>query len=120
MKSYLFAFGWEDIEEAKVYKSLGCDFEAGCSTGIFIEAANKDQAISWGVKVAEKYLNYIYKGKNYSLEELDFSYWIEDEPKKSDWKHCLDFFQRIKTGVCPDFSKMTAEAYRDWCVEKGI
>ncbi len=120
MEKYLFGFSWDDPEEAEAYKRLGVDFEAGCSTGIFVEALDKDAAISWGIKVAEGYLNYIYKDKHYSLTELDIYHWIEDDPTTSDWKHCLDFFQRTKVGELPDFSLMTVEAYCEWCKRNGI
>ena len=99
---------------------MGVDFEAGCATGIFIEASDKDDAIRWGIKVAEGYLAYIYKDKNYSLTDLSFCHWIEDDPINSSWKHCLDFFQKNTTGVLPDFRLMTTQAYCEWCQKNGI
>ena len=120
MDKYLFGFSWDDPEEAEAYKRLVFDFEAGCSMGVFIEALDKDMAMSWGAKVAEGYLNYIYKDKHYSLKDIGFHYWIEDDPTNSTWKHCLDFFQKIEAGVLPDFRMMTTQAYCDWCKRTGI
>jgi hypothetical protein len=120
MEKYLFGFSWDDPEEAEAYRRLGVDFEAGCATGVFIEASDKDEAISWGITIAEGYLSYIYEDNNYSLKDLGFHCWIEDDPTHSSWKHCLDFFQRIEVGVLPDFRMMTAQAYGDWCKRNGI
>jgi hypothetical protein len=120
MNSYLVGLGWCDPEEVRAYVCAGLDDDARCSTGIFVIAKDKTEALSWGTEVCKKYMGYLFAGKIYRLEELEIFCWVEEDPQKSRWKHCLDFFQKVHTGQAPEFPKMTVEAYVNWCKKAGI
>src|SRR4051794_6126823 len=111
MSTFLVGISWYDPEEVAAYKRVGLDDDVSCSTGIFIDADTGDGALSWGNSVANKYMEFLFSGKNYAPEALDVFSWVEANPEKSSWNHCLPFFQRVSVGQYPDFHKMTAEAY---------
>jgi hypothetical protein len=120
MNAYLIGLSWRDPEEVRAYVCAGLDDDPTCSTGLFITAEDKAAALSWGNEVCRKYMGYLFAGKNYSAKELDIFCWVEAEPKNCPWTHCLDFFQRVQVGQDPEFLKMTAEAYVEWCNKAGI
>jgi hypothetical protein len=120
MKAYLVGLSWCDPEEIRAYVCAGLDDDPTCSTGLFVMAENEAAALSWGNEVCRKYMGYLFAGKNCSEEELDTFCWVDADPQNSRWTHCLDFFQRVQTGQVPEFQKMTAEAYVNWCKKAGI
>jgi|SRR5215469_9861794 len=120
MNTYLVGIGWSDPEEVRAYVCAGLDDDPCCSTALFITAENETTARAWGREVCQKYMGYLFAGKNYRAEELEVHCWIEAEPKNCRWSHCLDFFQRVHVGHVPEFPKMTAEAYVNWCKKAGI
>ena len=88
------------------------DFES--STGIFINANSKEEAIAWGEKIGV----YLFKKENpnelKSWKSFGHSCWVEEDWDRSGWKHCLDLFQIVEAGVIPDLEKMRTQAYSDW------
>jgi hypothetical protein len=120
MSAFLIAISWNDPEEVAAYKRVGLDDVPSCSTGIFIHADTVDHALSWGSTVLKKFTEFLFPQKDYALEALELHCWVEVNPEDSSWKHCLDFFPHILVGQYPDFQNMTAEAYSEWCRNKGI
>jgi hypothetical protein len=120
MSVFLIAISWSDPEEVAAYKRVGLDDDPSCSTGIFIDADTVEHALSWGNTVLRKYTEFLFQRKNYAPEALELHCWLEANPEGSSWKHCLEFFPQVSVGQYPDFHKMTAEAYSEWCRKMGI
>jgi hypothetical protein len=119
MNAFLIGLSWRDPEEVASFVRMGLDDDSRWSTGIFITAGDKATALSWGNEVGKKFMDFLFANKNYQPKELELFCWVEEDPPKSSWKHCLDFFQRIQIGQHPEFQKMTADAYGDWCKKAG-
>lgn len=94
------------------------DFES--STGVFIQASTKEEAIAWGEIVATELLRHLNQDPTLDWKQLGYFCWIEENPETSSWKHCLSFFRHIKTGEMPDLTKMGTPAYVVWAKENGI
>ncbi len=120
MNTYLIGLSWCDPEEVAAYVHAGFDDDPTCSTGLFVMAEDEAAALSWATEVCKWHMVYLFAGKNYHLEQLEIHCWVDADPKNSRWTHCLDFFQRIEVGQEPEFEKMTAEAYVNWCNKAGI
>ena len=120
MSAFLVGLSWRDPEEVAAFVRIGLDDDSRCATGIFIVAENKTVALSWGTEICKRYLDFLFANKNYRFEELEIFCWVEEDPQKSSWTHCLDFFPRVQVGQNPEFQKMTADAYSDWCKKAGI
>lgn len=88
------------------------DYES--STGIFIDAASRDEAIAWGEIIGQAVLRKLNSNDGLDWKGFGYSAWIEDSIQESGWSHCLTFFQRVKVGEMPDLSKMSADAYKQW------
>jgi hypothetical protein len=119
MNPFLIGLSWCDPEEVAACKRAGLDDDPRCSTGIFINADTAEEALYWGEAVANKYMEFLFREKNYVPEALEVFCWIEANPASSSWKHCLAFFQRIPVGQNPDFRELTTEAYSAWCRKMG-
>lgn len=120
MSAFLVGLSWCDPEEVAACKRVGLDDDPRCSTGIFIDAGTREDALFWGKAVASKYMEFLFQENNYALAALDVFCWVEENPEQSGWKHCLGFFQRVSVAQYPDFHKMTTEAYSEWCKKMGI
>ena len=120
MNTFLIGMSWCDPEEVAAFKRMGLDDDTRCSTGLFVVAENPDEAVKWANSVLEKFMTHLFEGKQYALESLELFCWLEQEPGRSSWKHCLDFFPKVSLGEYPDFQKMTPEAYSDWCKRMGL
>ncbi len=90
------------------------------STGIFIDAPSPEAAVGWGEKVAEALLCKANADETLDWKSLGYYCWIEENPSGSNWKHCLSFFQHIKTGEWPNFEAMGTPAYTQWAKNNGI
>jgi len=115
MSAFFVGISWCDPEEVAACKRVGLDDDPRCSTGVFIDASTGDEALSWGKAVASKYVEFLFREKNYAPEALEVFCWVEADPGQSSWKHCLEFFQRVSVAQYPDLHKMTTEAYSEWC-----
>jgi hypothetical protein len=120
MGTFLVGISWCDPEEVAACKRVGIDDDAHCSTGLFVDSASPNEAVSWAETVAAKFMEFLFHAKQYPQEILEISCWVEETPESSAWKHCLGFFQRISVGQFPDFQKMTTEAYSEWCRRAGV
>jgi hypothetical protein len=118
MPTFLYGFGYEDKIDMEVNRRLGTDYES--STGVFIDAASEEGVLEWGREISEAFLRYEHDDPSISWRAIGYAHWIESDPPSCDWKHCLSFFQRVRVGEFPDFSRMTTEAYYDWCRENGL
>lgn len=119
MNTYLIALSWCDPEQVAAYVRVGLDDDPRCATGLFITAENEAAALAWANEVCQKYMAYLFAGKNYLLKDVEIFCWVDDV-QKTCWKHCLDFFQKVQVGQVPEFPKMTTEAYIEWCKKAGI
>ncbi len=120
MNAFLVGISWSDPEEVAAYQRMRLDDDPRCSTGLFVTAENPSEALEWANCVAKEFMDYLFADKQYSIESLDVWCWAERDPEQGSWKHCLDFFQRVSYGSYPDFQKMTAQAYSDWCKKMGL
>jgi hypothetical protein len=120
MRAFLVGISWCDPEEVAAYKRGGLDDDPRCSTGLFVESATAEEAVSWTKAVAVKYMEVLFHPKQYPQEALEIFCWVEERPESSAWKHCLEFFQQISVGRFPDYQKMTTGAYSEWCKKVGI
>jgi hypothetical protein len=120
MKPRLVAISWSDPEEVAACRRVGLDDDPTCATGIFVVADNADEALKWANTVAARFMEFLFANKEYSIEALEVFCWVESDPERSSWKHCLDFFQKVAPGEYPDFQKMTSKAYSDWCRKMGL
>jgi hypothetical protein len=120
MNAFLIGMSWCYPEEVAAFKRVGLDDDPRCSTGLFVVAENPDEAVKWANSVAEKFVAYLFQGKQYALGSLELFCWVVQEPGQSSWKHCLDFFSKVSLGEYPDFQNMTPEAYSDWCKRMGL
>lgn len=108
MKHYLFCFGYQTPDQ------IGLDEED--STCLYIKAHNKEEAHSWGLKVAEKFvdhLNTLHLGG--TVEKWfpeNYAHWIEEDEKGflsgSDWKP-----PSVAAGDYPDFEFLSSEEAGD-------
>jgi hypothetical protein len=119
MTPFLVAISWADPEEVAAYKRVGLDDDPRCSTGIFILANNPEEALSWAKRVANQYLDYLFKSQHEG-QALEVFCWVKNDPEQSSWKHCLGFFQTVSVGQYPEFQGMTSDAYSDWCKKVGL
>ena len=75
------------------------DYES--STGVFIDAASREEALSWGEAIGEAMLRHVNGDDTLDWKASGYSAWIEDSPESSGWKHCLSFFQRVRSRSSP-------------------
>jgi hypothetical protein len=90
------------------------------STGLFVEAQTPDAALEWAAHVASELLRHANRDPSLDWRALGYWCWIEDDPERSSWSHCLGFFERVKVGEMPDLNEMGMEAYTRWAKRNGI
>lgn len=113
MKDYLVGLMYHEPKAYQMWlEGLMEDYES--STGIYIKASSEKEALDWSISIAEQLFQHLNPNEDKKWKYFDYSNWIESEPANSGWNHCLEFFQRVKVGQLPDFSKMEADAYSKW------
>jgi hypothetical protein len=75
---YLYIFGFETPEQARLNRANGWDDED--SRAIFIEAASVEEALSWGRAISEEFLKELHRDRSVSWAMHDYAHWIEDDP----------------------------------------
>lgn len=113
MKKHLVGISYHESEHFdSLEKGIYEDYES--STGIFINANSREEALAWGEIVAEELFK--KKNPNESQSWMSFGHycWIEEDWNESSWVHCLDFFQYIDNGIHPDYEIMGIKAYLKW------
>jgi hypothetical protein len=118
MPRFLYGFGYEQKDEMAHNLRTGSDFES--STGVFIDAPSEAEALAWGREISEAFLRHAHGDPSVSWRALGYTHWIEPDPASCSWKHCLSCFPTVRVGEFPDFSRMTPQAYADWCKEQGL
>jgi len=117
--TYLVGFLYHEPESWALYHSgIFEDFES--STGIFVDAPSKEEAISWTEKIAEALLRRANKDDSLDWKALGYKCWIEEDPSASNWSHCLSFFQSVKVGEWPNLDAMGTLAYDKWVEANGL
>lgn len=117
MKKYLVGISYHEPESYDSWKKgIIEDYES--STGIFIVANSKNEAISWAEEIGEKLFQKENPNELSSWKSFEYDCWIEHDWEKSGWSHCLDFFQTINYGELPDLNKMGTKAYIEWIENK--
>ncbi len=101
---------FEDYERWE--KGIMEDYEA--STGIFIEAKTKEEAISWAENIAEKLFRIENPRETRNWKSFGHSCWVAEDLKNCGWAHYFDFLQNVKVGQYPDFENMGLAAYERW------
>lgn len=119
MPTYLVGILYHEPEGFALWKKgIVEDYES--STGLFIEAENPAEAISWAEGTADALFRKANPDETSTWKDFKYHTWIEESPEKSAWKHCLSFFQNIKVGEWPDFDNMGTVAYAQWAKANGI
>ena len=94
------------------------DYES--TTGIFVEAASREEAVAWGESIGQALLRHVNDDDAFDWASFGYSAWTEESPESGGWKHCLSFFQRVLSGTMPDLPRMTSAAYEDWAARNGV
>ena len=117
MKKYLVGISYHEPEALEYWeKGMYEDFES--TTGIFINANSKEEAIAWGETIGEELFKKKNPSESRSWKSFKHFCWIEEDWKTSGWEHCFDFFQSVDYGVYPDYEKMGTKAYSEWLKNK--
>ncbi|WP_258002361.1 hypothetical protein [Burkholderia sp. WAC0059] len=93
------------------------DYES--TTGVFIEAEAVEDALAWCEAIAQELLRRCNDDRSLDWSRLGYSCWIEPNPEKSFWGHCLDFFQHVQTNEMPNIDAMDTAAYVSWQDARG-
>lgn len=113
MNTYLIGFSYHYPEDLKRWnEGVMEDFEA--STGIFIAAENRREAIEWAEFVARALHAQENPEDPDSWDKYSHHCWIEEDPATSGWQHCLPFFQAVRLGEMPCLEEMNSKAYSRW------
>ena len=113
MNEYVIGFGYHEPESYAAWeRGVTEDFES--STGIFISAPTKEEALRWGEVVAGELFRRLNPKEARTWKEVGHDLWIEENPASCSWKHCLGFFQHVHVGEAPDFTEMGTPAYVRW------
>jgi hypothetical protein len=116
---YLVIFQYHEPEPRQLFeRGLIEDYES--TTGVFIKAASAEEALVWGEAIAQELL--LRCNGDGSLDWKDFGYscWIEANPDKSSWRHCLDFFQHVQVREMPNTEAMGTSAYINWQGDQSL
>lgn len=118
MAEFLVGFSYHEPESYALWnRGVIEDYES--STGVFIEASSPDEALEWAERIAEALLRKCDLDESLKWADWQYQCWIEEEPEESDWKHCLAFFQRVRSGEWPVLEKMDTPAYAAWMERSG-
>lgn len=113
MPVYLLGFAFHEPEPiADWNRGLIEDYES--STGLFVEADSRAEAMAWGEEVAQALLRHVNRDNSLNWKAFGYPCWIEESPTMSCWSHCLDFFLRVRVGEMPNLEKMGTAAYSHW------
>lgn len=93
------------------------DYES--SMGIFIEAEAEDNALAWAEEIARRLMRYVNNDLTIGWKEFGYYCWVEPKPDESRWSHCLAFFQRVRVGDQPDYSRMDTQSYERWLTDQA-
>ena len=119
MPEYLVGLMFHEPESFALWnKSLIEDYES--STGLFVQADSAAEAIAWGEEVGEALLRYVNHDETLNWSAFGYYSWLEESPQKSDWGHCLRFFQHVQVGELPDLAMMTTAAYSRWLEQAQV
>ncbi|MDO5653826.1 MAG: hypothetical protein Q4G39_06950 [Brachymonas sp.] len=119
MTEYLLGILYHEPKTWALYQK-GIVEDCESSTGVFIAASSPESAIEWGEKIAEALLRKVNSDETLDWKGLGYYCWLEESPSTSHWKHCLPFFQHVKTGEWPNFEAMGNLAYTEWAKNNGI
>ena len=93
------------------------DYES--STGVFIDASSREDAVAWGEAIGQAALRKLNSDDRLDWKSFGYFAWIEDSVEKSGWAHAVSFFQRVNVGEMPDLNKFSADAYNKWAERAG-
>ena len=107
----LFRFGFENPHEAKCNARDGTDYES--STGIWIESETDDEALRWGMTIADRLVVFLFDRAQiapYSWAHGGFAHWIEQEPE---FLSAASYLPSVRFGEIPDLAVLAADAEYD-------
>lgn len=88
---YLVIFQYHEPEPLQLFeRGVIEDYES--TTGVFITAASEEEALNWCKAIAQALLCHCNDDRSLDWTRFGHSCWIEPDPGKSTWGHCLDFF----------------------------
>jgi hypothetical protein len=93
------------------------DYES--SVGIFIDAETEIEALAWAEEVALRLMRHVNQDPAIGWKEFGYYCWVEPKPDECPWSHCLAFFQRVRVGDHPDYSRMDTQAFERWLKVRG-
>src|SRR5580704_16666097 len=113
MPEYLIGIMFHEPEPfAQWNRGLIEDYES--STGLFVEADSVEAAVAWGEQVGLMLMRYVNRDDTLDWKGFGYFCWLADARQESCWKHCVEFFQHVRVGQCPEIDRMTTAAYTDW------
>ena len=113
LTTYLVGIMYHEPEAFALWKrGVIEDYES--STGIFVDAPLREEAVAWGEIIGQAVLRSLNSDDGLDWKGFGYSAWVEDSIDKSGWSHAVPFFQHVRAGEMPDLSKFSAEAYKEW------
>ena len=110
---YLVIFQYHEPDPLEVFKrGVTEDYES--TTGVFIKAESAEAALTWCEVIAQHVLRRCNGDSSLDWKRLGYACWIEPNPERSPWGHCLGFFQHIRVGEMPNVDAMGATGYAPW------
>lgn len=103
---YLFRFGFETPAQLRLNDEHGWDYED--SAALIIDAAGEDEAQSWGRRVAEEFVNWLYRRddgpEDFSWLSANYASGIEPLPPSAQ----VPDTPTVRVGEYPDFDRLLA------------
>lgn len=103
MQRHLYRFGFCTPSHLKGNQEHGWDDED--SACVFIEASTADQALGWGIKISEAFVQWLFKDAAVSWTAMGFARWIEEDLTNALKQTDLANVQSVALGEFPDFAK---------------
>lgn len=110
---YLVIFQYHEPEPLRLFE-LGVTEDYESTTGVFINAATAEEALIWCETIAQALLRRCNDDISLNWKQLGHRCWIEPDPEKSPWGHCLSFFLHVQAGEMPNIHAMGTPAYIRW------
>lgn len=96
---YLVIFQYREPEPLQLFeRGVAEDYES--TTGVFINAESDEEALIWSGAIAQERLRYCNGDRSLDWKYMGYTNWIESNPEKLPWSHCLSFFSMPRSVKC--------------------
>ncbi|WP_321843536.1 hypothetical protein [Paraburkholderia bannensis] len=115
---FLVIFQYHEPEPFRQFEAgLLEDYES--TSGVYVAARTREQALEWGEVVATALLRHSNAAPALDWKAFKYTCWVEDKADESPWAHCLEFFPRVRAGELPALEQMDTAAYSVWAESRG-